>query len=304
MFFALFSTTVVAFATYQMSDDSQAAAAIESVMVFAGTLPQNLYGMFESIQRVIDSHRDNPRARDYLLSELKKIVDGEGTLKNTVPLPRSVFHKAANQVIGAGIGVFLSLSQVGYIRSSVNFINKHVISNDATALTLGVLTNLPGLCISMFISGKTLAEKIIDSAVDAGRWMYNKASGNDVAPSTTRELIFFGTKLGAATVFAGFAHYSASTSIHLYNDDPPLPFLPTIAEFDAVVKVAVDQGCQVFNGVMAIMGSDKIFDVANQAYVEKPSFDAVKIKVKAMVHVVTGGDIAVILSLSKLALIQ
>jgi hypothetical protein len=298
LFFALFSTCVTAFATFQMSDNEPAWASIESLLVFAGNLPQNLYGMFESIKRLLDSHRDNPMAREHLIKALSDIVDTEPTLKGTVPAPRGAIHKMANQAVGFGVGVFLSLSQVGYIRSSVDFITTHSGSNIA-GLTLGLLTNLPGLCISMFISGKTLAEKVIDSTYDLGQWMLRKASGQPVPASTTRELVFFGAKLGVGAMFAGFANFSESTSKHLYYDDPELPFIPSTAEFDAIIQVAVDQGCRIFNGVVAIMGSDQNIDYLNKAYVEKPSTDEVRLKIKEMVKVVnTSSDITSIVQIA------
>ncbi len=289
MFFALFSTTVTAFATFQMSDNNAALASIEALLVFAGNLPQNLYGMFESIKRVLDAHRDVPMAREHLLTELKNIVDGQPALQNSVPAPRGVINKMANTAVGYGVGVFLSLSQVGYIRSSVDFITTHT-GNDIVGVVLGTLTNLPALCISMFISGQTLAEKIIDSTFDLGQWMLRKATGQPVPVSTAREMIFFGAKLGAGTIFAGFAHFSASTSRHLYYDSPAIPFFPSTAEFDAIIKVAIDQGCQIFNGVVAIMGSDQNIDFINKAYVEKPSVDEVKLKIKEMVRIINNSS--------------
>jgi hypothetical protein len=293
MFFALFSTSVMAFATFQMSDSDAAIASLESAMVFAGNLPQNLYGMFESIKRILDSHRDNPAARDYLLEKLRIAVDREDSLKYSVPEARGVINKTANQVVGFGIGVFLSLAQVGYIRSSVKFVTNHS-GSEVAGLMLGLLTNLPTLCISMFISGKTLAASILNTGYDFSKWIYRKATGQPVYIMTPREKFFLGSQIAVSSVFGAASHYSASTSTHLYNDNPPIPFIPTTSWLDAINRVAVNQGCQIFNGLWAIIPIHTNADCINKAYVKVPSEDEIRACIQTMVSLVHNKDITTI----------
>jgi hypothetical protein len=281
-FFALFSTIVTSIATYQLSDSGPKVALVEAVLNFSGMLPQNIYGMFASIKRVLDHYHDSPLARQHLMNELRQIVDENSFLKNAIEPDRSMFNSILNQMAGVIAGLALSASQVGYIRSSVSFMVGH--TNEHVGLALGLLTNLPGLGISMFVSGKALAEKIVNNVFDWGNYAVHKIRGQPVPDYSERDKLFLSAKVVAALGVGALAHYSSATSLMLYDRYSPIPIIPSNSFFDAIIKVAIDEGVQVFNGVMAIMAIDEALDYINKAYVTAPSHDEIKMKIQQMVQ--------------------
>jgi hypothetical protein len=143
---------------------------------------------------------------------------------------------------------------------------------------------MPGLGISMFVSGKALAEKIVNNVFDWGNYAVHKMRGKSVPDYTQRDKVFLSAKVFSAIGIGALAHYSSATSLMLYNDNPPIPIIPSNGFFDAIIKVAIDEGVQIFNGVMAIMAVDEALDYINKAYVKAPSNDEIKMKIQQMIQ--------------------
>jgi hypothetical protein len=266
--FGVFATCVTTIASYQLSVEKKGAALalILSLLNASGNLPQNLYGMFSAIKRVLNHYDDSPEAREYMHAQLRKTLEEDNNLELLTPEDRPKIIAILNQILGGLVGIALTASQMGYIRSSVDEMTQ-ITGSTPAGFVLGILTNLPGMGISLFVGGKSLAEKVIDPIYDAGHYLLKKVRNQVTLSPTTRDYVFGCIKLITAGGIAGLAYFSSATSRKLYHTEPELPYLPSDDVIDALISTDVDQGVDVFNGVMAFEAANQLLDYLYVRYI-------------------------------------
>jgi len=282
------ATLVTTIATYQLSvlgGSSSTWAVVKSLLNASGNLPQNLYGMFASLEIIKKYFENNQQARDDLHTKLRFVLRKYKPLQHAMRRDRSSVNKVINHLVGVGFGVLLSAGQLGYMRSSVAGVTK-VFGNEGVGLTLGLLTNMPSIAISLFISGNNISTGVVNKAFDIANNFADKYKGEFTPTLSRREKMFLMLSFLTFSALIVLARFSGATSLYLYESEPPLPDVPSDDFIDGFERIDVDEGAQLFNAIMSIMAMNAILTYFKEAYVRFTTVDYYEYRVSHMDHAI------------------
>jgi hypothetical protein len=270
---ALIATIPSTISTYDVSNGS----VLKALLNASGNLPNNVFGMYTSINRLIDAISDNTKGRLFLKSQLKNALSQSEVFLPELQSQRSLATNLFGKALGATIGTVVACAQTGYICGSSVYIEKWLDHNQAAGISLSFISMLPTLTIALLISGMDLGESAVNAVADA----YHLMTGEKKLVLSTREKKFIAGLMLTIGVSTWLATYSSAVSKYLFDSKCDLE--PTFGhQANHFLRFMTDNGAILYNAIMSGISLKMMSDYFKKAYVKEDTVDKQNYKINAI----------------------
>ena len=228
------ATLPSAIAAWKLSNGSY----LTTGLTFIGNLPNNIFGMYDSLKRPLDYYDDDPKLRKYLLDKFRASLPDEQ--KSLLMDERATATIVAGNLLGVALGSGLVGAQTGYVCSATEFMMKSFGKNAGVAL--GILADAPCLLIAFLISGIDLGKDTANLTAD----LYRHLRGEKKMQLTDGDKKALRGLIGLVAACSWFAYRSSGTSQSLY--DASCPDFGTVGS--NILRHDIKEGSEIFNEIL------------------------------------------------------
>ena len=265
-----FPPTAAMFRMANTEDYPFAATLLLTTVQFLGTFPLSFFGMYEATKRVMSRYADNPRVRQFLLKQIRELIDSDHktrgarnaevfpALKTLLRLKDNTLLNRFGLVIGAVLAISQLASVISWVCDGEHYLRDNVSLPSGLSWVLsGLVFNLPSELIAVSFSGFDVGTLLADQATEIYHYCQFGADRHITRREIGFELLFY--FLTSINLYA--AMYSSQTAVALYEECPSFGILQD------PLKMNIDYATMFFNFIMTQLACAAILQYVARGYV-------------------------------------